>query len=68
MQNPLALNWAQWLALLRYLGPELADSLAEPVRRAAAREALLDADLLRLANGARNLAGTDASFWPASDA
>ena len=23
LQNPCALNWAQWLALFRYLGPEV---------------------------------------------
>lgn len=45
LQNPLALNWAQWLALLRYLGPELAHLLHEPAARAAARDDMLDADL-----------------------
>ena len=45
MQNPLALNWAQWLALLRYLGPELAHLLHGPAARAAARDDMLDADL-----------------------
>lgn len=48
MQNPLALNWAQWLALLRYLGPELADTLRRPGLRAAAQDELLDADLKAL--------------------
>lgn len=55
MQNPLALNWAQWLALLRYLGPELAQLLGEPGLRAAAQDKLLDADLQVL--GSRDKVG-----------
>jgi hypothetical protein len=45
MSNPLALNWAQWLAVLRYLGPELLHLARAPVLRAAAQDKLLDGDL-----------------------
>ena len=50
-QNPLALNWAQWLALLRCLGSELGHLLCEPAACAAARDEMLDADLQSLLKG-----------------
>lgn len=50
-QNPLALNWAQWLALQRCLRSELGHLLCEPATRAAARDEMLDADLQSLLKG-----------------
>ena len=64
MQNPLALNLPQWLALLRYLGPELFHLLRAPVARASRREELLDVDLRVLMHGAHHLAKPRVPFWP----
>ena len=64
MHNPLALNWAQWLALLRYLGPELIHLMRQPSVRAAAQDSMLDADLRSLVWSTRHLAEPDAPFWP----
>jgi hypothetical protein len=64
LQNPCALNWAQWLALFRYLGPELAGLLSSASRRSAAQDAMLDGDLRDLARGAGLLAAPEAPFWP----
>lgn len=67
LQNPLALNWAQWLSLLRYLGLELAHSLRTSAVRAAAEDKLLDIDLKALSLGAQHLGTVPVPFWPAND-
>jgi hypothetical protein len=45
MQNPCALNWSQWLALFRYLGPEAWALLHDARVRADAEDVYLDARL-----------------------
>ena len=47
-KNPIALNWAQWLAVLRYLVPEIEYSIRHPAARASEQNRLLDADLRAL--------------------
>jgi hypothetical protein len=43
--GPLALNWSQWLALFRYLGPEAWPLLHDAGARADAEDVYLDAQL-----------------------
>jgi hypothetical protein len=45
IQNPCALNWSQWLALFRYLGPEAWALVHDAGVRAVAEEVHLDAQL-----------------------